>query len=252
MTRPTESTASAQPTIESLMVRFLASRSDAANAAVETGGGGEVEPHEVAAGFRADPRAAWLDATAAFTNGGNAPPPAGPPPEWAALVSQPAAAFALPMAAGHFPQRVKDLQPLLAKFNPDELRPHGAQHPTPGFAGLRNWLAKSGPAHPLAAAGIARTLGDFDAAEQLLAASGSENEAAALLWAKGECAEALAAWDAASEAPAVLFNRGMARLFLGRAAEAREWLQKAVNAIPESSGWNALARLYLAVAEIYG
>ncbi len=51
-----------QPTLEDLMVRFLASRSDAAAAAVETGEG-EVEPHEVAAGFRVDPRAAWTDAT---------------------------------------------------------------------------------------------------------------------------------------------------------------------------------------------
>jgi hypothetical protein len=220
------------------MVRFLASRSDAANAAVETGEG-EVEPHEVAAGFRVDPRAAWLDATAAITTGGNAPPPAVQPTEWAALVAQPAAAFALPMAAGHFPQRVKDLQPLLARFNPDELRPHGVRHPTPGFAGLRNWLAKNGPAQPLVAAGIARTLGDFDAAETLR-------------WAKGECGEALTVWDEASESPAVLFNRGMARLFLGRAGEAREWLQKAVDAIPETSGWNALTRLYLAVAEIHG
>jgi hypothetical protein len=250
MTRPTDSTASAQPTIDSLMVRFLASRSDAANAAVETGEG-EVEPHEVAAGFRVDPRAAWLDATAAITTGGNAPPPAVQPPEWAALVAQPAAAFALPMAAGHFPQRVKDLHPLLAKFDPAELRPHGAQHPTPGFPGLRNWLAKNGPAHPAVAAGIARTLGDFDTADNL-PATASGNEKAALLWAKGECDAALSTWDAADDSPAVLFNRGMARLFLGRVVEAREWLQKAVDAIPEASGWNALARLYLAVAEIHG
>lgn len=54
------------------------------------------------------------------------------------------------------------------------------------------------------------------------------------------------------DAPAVLFNRGMARLFLGRVAEARESLQKAVDAIPETSGWHTLARLYLAVAEIHG
>jgi tetratricopeptide (TPR) repeat protein len=137
------------------------------------------------------------------------------------------------------------------KFNPTELRPSGSQAPTPGFAGLRNWITKNGSAQPLVAAGIARTLGDFDTAEKLLATSGSGNEKAALLWAKGECDAALAAWDEAPESPAVLFNRGMARLFLGRVAEAREWLQKAVDAIPEASGWNVLARLYLAVAEIH-
>jgi tetratricopeptide (TPR) repeat protein len=253
MTRINSNSASAQPTIESLMVRFLASRSDAAGAAVELGES-EVEPYEVAAGFRVDPRAAWLDATATIITGGNAPPSAvQPPPEWASLVAQPAAAFALPMAAGHFPQRVKDLQPLLAKFNPNELRPSGSQPALPGFAGLRGWLAKNGSAHPLLAAGIARTLGDFDTAEKLLTeVERTDNDTAALLWAKGECAEALAAWDAMAESPAVLFNRGMARLFLGQVAEARESLQKAVDAIPETSGWNALARLYLAVAEIHG
>jgi|SRR5579883_6446 len=252
MTRPTTSNA-IQPTIESLMVRFLANRSDAALAAVELGES-EVEPHEVAAGFRVDPRAAWLDATAAIILGGNAPPPAvQPPTEWSALVAQPAAAFAMPMAAGHFPQRVKDLQPLLAKFNPNELRPSGTQPTTPGFPGLRNWVAKNGPTTPLLAAGIARMLGDFDTAASLLSSQvDCANDHASLMWVRGACTEALMAWDAMPDTPAVLFNRGMARLFLGRIAEARDWLQKAVDVIPETSGWNALARLYLAVAEIHG
>lgn len=252
MTRP-NSNPNAQPTIEALMMRFLASRSDAAAAAVETGES-EVEPYEVAAGFRVDPRAAWLDATAPVTFGGNAPPPAAQiPTEWASLVGQPAAAFAVPMAAGNFPQRVKDLQPLLTKFNPAELRPSGSQAALPGFAGLRTWIAKNGASNPRVAAGIARTLGDFDTAEKLLSgASGAENDQAALLWQQGKCAEALAAWDSAAEAPAVLFNRGMARLFLGQIAEAKPLLQKAIEAIPEASGWQALARLYLAVAEVHG
>jgi hypothetical protein len=167
-------------------------------------------------------------------------------------VAQPAAAFAVPMAAGHFPQRVKDLQPLLTKFDPKELRPGGHQEATPGFAGLRSWIAKNGPSHPLVAAGIARTLGDFDAADALLSGvQKSANDRAATLWARGRCADALAAWDATADAPAVLFNRGMARLFLGRIADARAALQT-VDAIPESCGWNALARLYLAVADIHG
>jgi len=252
MNRPTGSNPFAQPTIEHLMVRFLANRSDAALAAVETGES-EVEPHEVAAGFRVDPRAAWLDATAQITRGGIAPPPAVQlPTEWATLVSQPAAAFAVPMAAGHFPQRVKDLQPLLAKFDPNELRPSGTQAALPGFTGLRNWITKTGKSNPLIAAGIARTLGDFSTADELLTGvNGTENDRAATLWARGACTEALAAWDTMAETPAVLFNRGMARLFLGQIADAPIALQKAVDAIPETSGWNALARLYLAVAEIH-
>ena len=242
MTRPNAN----QPSIESLTMRFLVTRSDAMTA-VEPGES-EVEPHEVAAGFRIDPRTAWTDANA------HSPAPAGPlPSEWATLVGQPSPAFALPMAAGHFPQRVKDLHPLLTEFTPADLRPNGTQPPLPGFSGLRAWIAKNGNANRLVAAGIARTLGDFETAETLLAgASGAENEKVALLWQRGQCAEAAAAWDALPESPAVLFNRGMAKLFLGRLPEARAALQEAIEAIPETSGWNALARLYLAVAEIHG
>ncbi|MDY3553133.1 hypothetical protein R5W24_002225 [Gemmata sp. JC717] len=242
MTRPNAN----QPSLESLTLRFLATRSDATTAVEQ--GESEVEPHEVAAGFRVDPRAAWIDA-----NSHTVGSPGALPNEWAALVSQPSAAFALPMAAGHFPQRVKDLQPLLTQFRPDELRPTGTEAPLPGFASLRAWVQKNAKTNALVAAGIARTLGDFGVADDLLAgASGSENEQAALLWQSGKCQEALAAWDAMSESPAVSFNRGMARLFLARFAQARASLQKAIEAIPETSGWNALARLYLAVAEIHG
>jgi hypothetical protein len=228
-----------QPSINELMVRFLAKGSDM----VESG---EFEPHEVAAGFRVDPRAAWTDAT---TNNPTAPVPL--PPDWATLVNQPAAAFAVPMAAGNFPQRVRDLQPLLAKFDPAELRPSGSQPPLPGLAGLRGWVARNAATQPELAAGLARLIGDFDQAEKTLAA-GPGNERAALLWQRGRCEEALAVWNGLPESPAVLFNRGMALLFLGKTAEAKPVLAKATEAIPEASGWNALARLYLAVAEIHG
>lgn len=234
-----------QPSLEDLTVRFLASRSDAAAAAVGHGEG-EVEPFEVAAGFRVDPRAAWNDATHQHTAAA-----VQPPPDWATLVNQPAATFAVAMAAGNFPQCVRDLQPLLADFDPDELRPTGSQSPQPGLTGLRNWVAKHGAKHAALAAGLARLIGDFDTAGQLLPAD-AVNERAALLWHRGDCRAALAAWDAMPDSPEAHFNRGMARLFLGDAAGAKPDFEAAIYAIPESSGWNALARLYLAVAEIHG
>lgn len=244
-----------QPSLEDLMVRFMANRSDAPAGAVEHSEG-EVVPHEVAAGFRVDPRAAWTDANDTLTAARAEQPKGTLPPlptEWATLVAQPSAAFAVAMAAGNFPQRVKDLQPLLTRFDPAELRPGGNQPPTPGFTGLRSWAAKQAKANPVLAAGVLRQLGDFDAAAALLAdCSESGNERAALQWHRGECAEAVAAWDALPETPAVLFNRGMGRLFLGRAAEARATLTKAVAVLPENHGWHALAKLYLALAEIHG
>jgi len=151
MTR-TNPNSHAQPSLNDLMVRFLASRSDAGPGAVEAEG--EVEPHEVAAGFRVDPRAAWTDATA--LSGAATPLPS----EWAALVAQPAAAFAVACAAGNFPQRVKDLQPLLTTFDPAGLRPTGTQLPSPGLSGLRTWVIretkKHQPVSALLAAGVAR------------------------------------------------------------------------------------------------
>jgi hypothetical protein len=50
----------------------------------------------------------------------------------------------------------------------------------------------------------------------------------------------------------VLFNRGMAALFLGDAAEARTCLNQAVQQLPEESAWHHLGRLYLALAESRG
>jgi tetratricopeptide (TPR) repeat protein len=237
-----------QPSLEDLMVRFLASRSDAAATAVESGEG-DVEPHEVATGFRVDPWTAWNDATSQI-NAATAPLP----PDWATLVNQPASAFAVPMAIGNFPQRVRDLHPLLTRFEPRELRPSGSQSPLPGLPALRSWIANNASTQPLIAAGLARLIGDFDTAEKLLVAddSATANERAALLWHRGESEEALAIWNSMPENPAAMFNRGMALLFLGRTSEARAALTKAVAVLPEMSGWNALGRLYLALSEIHG
>jgi tetratricopeptide (TPR) repeat protein len=237
-----------QPSLEDLMVRFLASRSDAAATAVEPGEG-DVEPHEVATGFRVDPWAAWKDATGEL-NAAAVPLP----PDWATLVNQPSSTFAVPMAVGNFPQRVRDLHPLLAKFEPADLRPSNSQAPMPGLSSLRSWIKKNAETHPLVAAGLARLIGDYDTAERLLSSKDPEaaNERAALLWQRGRCGEALSAWNTMPETPTVLFNRGMALLFHGKTPEAKSALTKAAATLPEASGWNALARLYLALAEIHG
>ena len=79
------------------------------------------------------------------------------------------------------------------------------------------------------------------------------NERAALLWHRGQCAEALAAWHALPESPGrPLQPRHGPALHWAGSPRRRPALAKAIAAIPEASGWNALARLYLAVAEIHG
>jgi hypothetical protein len=182
------------------------------------------------------------------------------------LVNLPSPAFAVAMAAGNFPQRVKDVHPLLTRPDPTDLRPTGTEAPVPGLSGLRTWVvreAKKGtPEATLLAAGVARALGEQDWAGELLADAEAgcagglravwENERAALLWHRGRCDKALTEWTAMADTPAVLFNRGMAQLFLGKPSDAKATLTKALAALPEASGWNALAKLYLAVAEIHG
>ncbi|HEX4613941.1 MAG TPA: hypothetical protein VH092_37515 [Urbifossiella sp.] len=253
-------TLTAQPSLADLMTRFLATRSDAATAAVEPAGS-EVEPYEVAAGFRVEPRTAWVDATATL-----AAAPAATPNEWATLVGLPTAVYAVPMAAGNFPQRVKDVSPLLGRFDPVSLRPSAGTCPAPGLSGLRTWVVreakKQTAGSALLAAGVARAAGELDWAGELLAAAEPlctgddrgrwENEQAALAWHRGDAAAALARWEGMADSPTVRFNRGMALLFLGRYAEARVALTEATRVLPEGSGWHDLAELYRTLAEIHG
>jgi hypothetical protein len=75
---------------------------------------------------------------------------------------------------------------------------------------------------------------------------------AALAWHRGEWGRALQMWQDLPDSVPVLFNRGMALLFLGQPARAREALQKASADLPETSAWHHLAQLYLALAALRG
>ena len=105
-----------------------------------------------------------------------------------------------------------------------------------------------------------RAAGDFEQAESILNdlrkqvphshETALRNEEAALLWQRGKLEKAAEIWSQLPDSPAVLFNRGMAALFLGQSAVARECLKKAVAELPESGGWHHLGSLYLALAEM--
>jgi tetratricopeptide (TPR) repeat protein len=112
----------------------------------------------------------------------------------------------------------------------------------------------------LLAVGALRLARQFEQAEELLRQCRDEapaewqaavaNEEAALAWHRGRAEEAVALWRAQPESVPVLFNRGMAALFLGDSAEARSCLSRAVAGLPEESPWYHLGRLYLALAEM--
>lgn len=231
------------PALADLMVRFLAQRSDAVSTAVEPSYW-EVEPYELATGYRIDPRVAWQAATCLFP----AVAELTPPPEWPALVQLPGSLWAIPCAGGLFPQRLQQLQPLLAAAPLQRLLPSAEPPPLPGFAALRRWIAQH-RAPALVPAVCARLLHDWTTAEQLLP-PGEANELAALLWLRGQPQHALALWDQAPERPPILFNRGMARLFLDQPREALAPLRQAAALWGEDHPWQPLALLYATIAQL--
>jgi hypothetical protein len=176
------------------------------------------------------------------------------PPDWPTLVSQQEPAVALAFCLGNFPQLVRNLHILLTR-EPAALR----DGPTQAVAapGLLAWADQVEPGpQRLLAAGVLRLARQFDRAEQLLAdpAPGLEalhaNEQAALAWHRGQAERALALWQQQADSAPVLFNRGMAKLFLGQPADAVADLSAAVAQLPENSAWHHLGQLYLALAQV--
>ena len=251
------------PSLTDLMVRFMNRPVDAASIEAEAGALGEVEPHEVSVGFRADPRLAWNEGLAVLTAiGTKESVSASAPSDWAAVVVRQEAVATQPFALASYPQRVRDLTALLQAKDLAKLRPSGENRPA--VASLRSWatkqVEKSTPVQALMAAAVLRAAHDFEQAEIILNGVRDKvseslrhaftNEEAALKWQKGHAEQALALWESLPESPTSLFNRGMATLFLGQSIKARELLKKAVDQLPESDGWHHLGSLYLALAEM--
>ena len=179
------------------------------------------------------------------------------PPDWPALVASQEPAVALAFAVGNFPQLVRHVQPLLHAAKLTELRP------TPGqpiaTSSLLKW-ADEQKVFPqvLLALGALRLAREFDKAEELLAKHRGKapapwqaalaNEEAALAWHAGRADEAAKMWRSQPDSVPVLFNRGMAALFMGKPADAKKALNAAIAQLPEDSAWHHLAQLYLTLA----
>jgi tetratricopeptide (TPR) repeat protein len=215
----------------------------------------EVVPYDATPAQPIDPRLAWEDAQAALRYLASGPAPAlEVPPEWPNLVAAQDPAVAVPFCLGDYPQMVRHLHALLAA-EPSALRVAPTRTlPAPALAG---WARRT-PAAPqaLLAAGVLRLAGQLDEAQAVLAAAEvpacwqalRDNEAAALSWYYGRTEEALRSWQNQADSTPVLFNRGLAALFLGRTQEASAALTAAVDQLPETSAWHHLGQLYLALA----
>ena len=251
------------PSLTDLMMRFVSRPIEAAEIEAEAGALGEVEPHEVAVGFRADPRLAWNEGLAVLPALGlQDSKRLAAPAEWPAVVVRHEAVASQPFALANYPQRVRDLTALLQADDLTKLRPVGESRPASQSMGA--WAAKQAQtqdgAASLLAAAVLRAAGDLNQADAMLQSLQSsipdvlrtayDNEVAALHWQNGQADQAVAIWDRLPETPAVLFNRGLAALFLKQTAKARENLKKAVALIPDTDGWHHLGSLYLALAEM--
>jgi tetratricopeptide (TPR) repeat protein len=250
-----------EPQLAELFRRYLYERTEAhAEGLGHADPGAEVTPFEAVPVQPTDPKTAWDDAVAA----GRLLCPAAPkawkaPADWPALVASREPAAAVAFGLGNYPQLVRDLHPLLALGDPTALRPRRSDRPAPPLD-LGDWLhATKEPGQRLLAAGVLRLAGRFDEAAELLGSvtapewrAAAANESAALAWHRGDVEEAASLWAAQADAVPVLFNRGMAALFLGRTAEARPALARAVADLPESSAWHHLGQLYLALAAARG
>lgn len=245
-----------QPTLADLLGRYIDRRTAAQAVGLGEFASGEVEAYDAAPVQPVDPKLAWDEAAVALHDcGGSAGVKA--PEEWASLVAGHESHTALPLAAGHYPQSVRNLMPLYRAASPADV-PVVAGTPVP-VSGLADYAAGGSFAKALLAAGAYRSARQYDAAmavvrSQAGRSSESErvaaaNEEAATLWLSGDRPAADAIWQSLPETTPVLFNRGLAALFLGRKDLARTALAAAVARLPESSGWHHLGRLYLALAQ---
>jgi hypothetical protein len=251
------------PPLGNLLARYLDQRAvDQAEGLTAPDLGGEVVPFDAAPVQTVDARLAWQEATAVL----NATVPAktlNVPPEWPLVVLGQEPVVALAFAAGNFPQMVRQFQPMLHQGKLGELRtPAGRPIPAPALTvWAEQTLAKKVYPQAILALGALRLARHFDRADELAQQHRAEvppawraayaNEEAALLWHRGRAEPAADLWNAQPESVAVLFNRGMAALFLDRPAAALASLTRAAEALPETGAWFHLAQLYLTLARMH-
>jgi hypothetical protein len=253
-----------QPPLSELFARYLARQATAHEEGLGLADlGAEVVPFDAVPVQPIEPRLAWAEATAVLRALGlpNDAVAGRVPPDWPALVAGHEPEVALPFCLGNFPQMVRHLPALL--HQPELGGPRVAAPRTVPVPGLEEWAVETARSkdcrQTLLAAAVLRLARQFDAAGRLLDGLTAAptawqgvlaNERAALAWHRGEADEAAASWREQAESVPVLFNRGLAALFLGNAAEARAALAGAAAALPEDAAWHHLARLYLALAEM--
>jgi tetratricopeptide (TPR) repeat protein len=259
---------SVQPGLTDLMARYLQKQADAQAVGIATFDG-EVTPYEVGPVQPLDPKLAWDEALAVLAfYGPTHVQRRQAPPHWSHLVANHESIVAVAFSAANFPQLMRNFHAILglggmpAQPNLAELRPVAGRPST--ASELTSWVDevahKKEYPQTLLALGTLRLAKHFDAAEAFVRAhdadipaawrTGWENEKAALAWHSGRYEDARKIWDSLEATVPVLFNRGMAALFAGNGADAKQHLTAAIAKLPASSSWHHLGRLYLILADL--
>lgn len=254
---------SSQPALSDLMARFLERQGSMPSVAPQLSG--EVVAYEAVPAQPVESRLAWNEAHEALRCFTPKLPSVGQQftADWSTLVAGHEPAMAIAFCAGNFPQLVRDVHTLLSATDLSKLRPAPDQEPAShGIASWAEQLAQTGNSSILLAAGVCRLARHFDQADELLKQGEKQapaewkpaflNEHAALAWHRGHCERADELWRKQAPFAPVLFNQGVAALFLNRAKDARPLLNQAVAQLSEDDGWHHLGRLYLALAEMRG
>jgi tetratricopeptide (TPR) repeat protein len=256
---------SAQARLSELLTRYLHRQVRAQESGLAIADSpGEVVLFDAAPAQVIEPRVAWEGATAAlhYLRNDAATKSLQAPPDWSTLVTRQESAFAVAFACGNYPQLVSNFHALLSPTNATALRPTGGA--PAALATSQEWIdqltEKGEFPQLLLGLGVLRLARQYEQAAELLQRWETQvpsawraawtNERAALAWHAGRTQEAAELWEAQEESVPVLFNRGMAALFLDKPAAARTLLGQALFRLTEEEPWYHLGCLYQALAQM--
>jgi hypothetical protein len=252
-----------QPKLAELMTRYLDRQAGSHSAGLAAfDPAREVLPFDAGPVQPVDPRPAWEEAVACvpYFSAGVDVRSWQAPPDWPQLVAGQEPVVALAFCIGNYPQLMRDLHLILHKANPRDLVPiPGRPLALPGVDDwARQVAAQKRSPSMLIALGALRLAKQFERAAAYVKEHDKDipagwraawaNEKAALTWHSGQAENALRQWQEQDPSIPILFNRGMAALFLGKPADALPPLTQAVSQLPEAGAWHHLGRLYLAMA----
>jgi hypothetical protein len=253
--RATEHAALATPSLAELMAGYLSK----AEVSPTDAGTGQVEAYDTGLSHPVDAALAWRGALASLARVGGDKAALAKPAEWLTLVQSRESNPAIVMAAGNYPQMLRDLPGLVQAEHLADLRSFRTR--SFDLPGLVDWAHRTSMvsfAGRMLAAGVLRLAGQFDAAGEMLGRKAGlsadqllvwQNERAALHWCAGENDQAIELWRRIPDSAFGLFNLGMAALF-DQPAESIAFLQAAIKRLAEDDPWRHLAGIYLALAEM--